>query len=166
ESWSTFLGHGKVTSPALVEATAATVKPADIAVLFFSSGSTSRPKGVFSNHRAVTLTLWRWKRVFNLGDDVRSWTANGWFWSGNFGMSLGGTLTSGGTLIVQRVFDAEEALQLIQDEKVTHPMAWPHQEAQLIAAPNYSKVNLSSVKYWDCNRPLAKHPTIKTTWEE
>ncbi len=168
ESWSSFLKHGDAISVALVNVIAANVNPADTAVLFFSSGSTARPKGILSAHKGVAVQCWRWRRMFGLGDDVRCWTPNAFFWSGNFGMALGATFAAGGTLVLQSIFDAAEALQLMQDERVTFPLAWPHQWAQLEAAPNWNKVDLSSLRYLDINssRPVAKHPTVSTQWAE
>jgi fatty-acyl-CoA synthase len=37
-------------------------------------------------------------------------SANGFIWSGNFAVALGGTLAAGGALILQRTFDPAEAL--------------------------------------------------------
>ena len=102
ETWQTFLAHGKNIPAALVDATSATVKPSDSGVLFFSSGSTGKPKGILSAHRGVTIQCWRWRRIVNVADDVRSWSANGFFWSGNFCMALGGTLSAGGSLVLHR----------------------------------------------------------------
>ena len=68
---------------------------------------------------------------------VRCWAANGFFWSGNFGMALGTTLACGGALVLQRTFDPAEALELMEAERVNFPFAWPHQWAQLEAAPNW-----------------------------
>ena len=97
---------------------------------------------------------------------VRMWSANGFFWSGNFAMALGGTLSSGGSLVLQRWFDAEEALALMAAEKVTFLNAWPHQWAQLEAAPNYASVDLSAMHYIDAMTPIARQPTINTDWRE
>jgi fatty-acyl-CoA synthase len=166
ESWSEFLAHGAATPRELVDATAATVKPANAGVLFFSSGSTSLPKGILGSHRSVAIQCWRWPRMFALQDDVRCWTANGFFWSGNFTMAMGCTFAAGGTLALQPTFNAAEALELMEAERVTLPLAWPHQYAQLVEAPNWSKVNLSSFRYTDCNGLLARHPTVSTTWTE
>jgi fatty-acyl-CoA synthase len=166
EAWPQFLSRAEATSSALVDARAATVKPADAAALFFSSGSTGKPKGILSSHRGVTIQCWRWARMFGLGDDVRTLTANGFFWSGNFCMALGGTLSSGGALILQSTFDPEQALQLMEAEHVTLPVAWPHQWAQLESAPNWATVDLSSVRYIDPSTALGRHPTVKTTWTE
>jgi fatty-acyl-CoA synthase len=94
ESWANFLARGAVTPPALVAAIADSVRPTDTAALFFSSGSTARPKGIFSAQRAIAIQLWRMGRLFNLSGDVRSWTPNGLFWSGNFATVMGTTLST------------------------------------------------------------------------
>jgi fatty-acyl-CoA synthase len=166
ESWSDFLALGEATPPALLEAAAATVTPANAGVLFFSSGSTSKPKGILGSHRQITIQCWRWRRMLALQDDVRCWTANGFFWSGNFCMAIGATFASGGTLVLQSTFVAAEALELMQAERVTMALAWPHQYAQLTAAANWQEVDLSSLHYVDVNLPLASHPSVSTDWTE
>ena len=164
EDWNAFLARGDAVTQALVDATAATVTPADPGVLFFSSGSTAKPKGILSAHRGPTLQLWRWKRFLQAGPDARAWSANGFFWSGNFAMAIGGALSSGGSLILQATFQPEEALTLMEREKATMAFAWPHQYAQLEGAANWNAVDLSSLHY--VNVALAKHPTVDTDWQE
>jgi fatty-acyl-CoA synthase len=166
EAWDRFLAQGEREPRELVEATAAAVLPSDAAVLFFSSGSTSKPKGILSAHRGVSIQLWRFRRMYGFTPDdrVRGWTANGFFWSGNFTMVLGSTLASGGTLVLQSTFDAAEALELMQNERVNFPFAWPHQWAQLEGAPNWKRVDLSSVKFADFKTPIAHHPTVSSEW--
>jgi fatty-acyl-CoA synthase len=168
EGWSAFLSRGKAVPEALVEAAADAVAPSDPGILLFSSGSTGKAKGILSANRAVCLQAWRWPQWYDIRPEAppRTWSANGFFWSGNFVMALGGTLSSGGTLLLQRWFDAEEALTLMQDEKATMPLAWPHQWAQLEAAPNYLDVDLSSLRYLDRTMPLARHPTVSVDWLE
>ncbi|QDK32249.1 class I adenylate-forming enzyme family protein [Sphingomonas sp. IC081] len=166
EGWQTFLARGESVDPVLVDAAAATVQPSDPGVLFFSSGSTGKAKGILSAHRGVCLQLWRWPQWYAVQEPPRTWSANGFFWSGNFAMALGGTLGSGGSLVLQRWFDAGEALALMEAERATMILAWPHQWAQLIAAPNYETVDLSSMVYLDALTPCARHPTISTTWRE
>lgn len=168
DTWEVFLARGRDEPRELVEATAAAVRPSDAAVLFFSSGSTSRPKGILSAHRGVCIQLWRFRRMYGFGpqDNVRCWTANGFFWSGNFAMGLGATFASGGALVLQPTFSAAEALELMDTERVNFPLAWPHQWAQLEGAPNWSNVDLSSMRFVDFNTPLARHPTVSGRWFE
>jgi acyl-CoA synthetase (AMP-forming)/AMP-acid ligase II len=166
EDWESFVARGTNTSLAQLEARAAAVCPADPGVLFFSSGTTDKPKGILSAHRGVSIQLWRMRRQQGLGDDVRSWTANGFFWSGNFAMVVGGTLSAGGSLVLQRTFQAGQALNLMESERVTFLFAWPHQWSQLIAAENWDNADLSALKYMDIDSAIAQHPTVKTTWVE
>jgi fatty-acyl-CoA synthase len=167
ETWSGFLARGERVAEALVEATVATTTPADIAALFLSSGSTSRPKGILSAHRGVTIQCWRWPRFFALEGDVRTWTANSFIWSGNFAMALGGTLAAGGAIVLQRIFEPSEALELMQAERVTWPHAWPHQWARLESAPSWSTTDLRSLRYVDGCRPAARHPTFRAApWSD
>lgn len=168
EGWSSFLSRGEEVSPELVEAAAASVAPSDPGVLFFSSGSTGKSKGILSAHRGVCLQLWRWPKWYNVdpAHPPRMWSANGFFWSGNFAMALGGTLSSGGALVLQRWFDPEEALELMAKEKANFPNAWPHQWPQLEAAKNWLDVDLSAMRYVDKTMLFARHPTIQTDWLE
>ena len=168
EGWSAFRSRGRDVTEALVEAATEAVSPADPGILLFSSGSTGKAKGILSANRGVCLQLWRWAQWYNFEPDKppRTWSANGFFWSGNLVMAVGGTLSSGGTLLLQRWFDAAEALELMEAEKATQPIAWPHQWAQLAGAPNYESVDLSSLYYVDKTMQLARHPTVSVDWLE
>ncbi|MET0241016.1 MAG: class I adenylate-forming enzyme family protein [Sphingobium sp.] len=168
EGWSAFLSRGASVPDELVDATAAAVAPSDPGVLLFSSGSTGKAKGILSANRGVCLQMWRWARWYNTdpAHPPRTWSANGFFWSGNFASAMGATLSAGGTLVLQRWFDAKEALWLMDVEKASMPIAWPHQWAQLTAEPSYAMTDLSSFVYVDALTPLAQHPTVNSTWRE
>jgi len=165
-SWADFLARGRDEPRELVLATAAATKPSDTGALFFSSGSTSKPKGVLSAHRGIAIQMWRFRRVCEFGpeDNLRCWSANGFFWSGNFVMSLGATLAAGGCLVLQSTFAAVEALELMAAERVNYPFAWPHQWAQIETAPNWLAVDLSSMRFADVKTPIARHPTVTAEW--
>jgi fatty-acyl-CoA synthase len=167
EEWEAFLSRGDDVPQQEVDARAATNTPADPGALFFSSGSTARPKGILSSHRGVALQLWRWAGWYAAKPrELRMWPANGFSWSGNFGMCLGGALTRGGSIVLQSTFDPEEALSLMEREKVTFLNAWPHQWGQLVGAKNWETTDLSAMIYMDAKSPIAAHPTITTNWRE
>jgi fatty-acyl-CoA synthase len=148
EPWSDFLRHASATPSALVEATAAKVLPADAGALFFSSGTTNVPKGVLHAQRALAIQWWRWRRLMG--------------GSGNFSMVIGSTLSAGGALVLQPTFEAEEALELMQAERVTFALCWPHQWEKLEAAANWNTVDLSSLHYIEGNTSPVRHATIRT----
>ena len=168
EGWGAFLARGESVDEELVLAAADAVAPADPGLLLFSSGSTGKAKGILSANRGVCLQLWRWGGwyAFDPQNPPRTWSSNGFFWSGNFAQALGGTLSTGGTLVLQRWFDAAEANELMAKERATMALAWPHQWPQLAAAPNYLDVDLSAMRYVDRTMPIAQHPTITSNWRE
>jgi len=169
ESWDAFLAHGASIDDGLVEARVQSVHPSDPALLFFSSGSTGKPKGILNAHRGVNIQSWRWARIYCITpeDHLRTWGPNGLFWSGNFSLSLGTTLAVGGALILQRTFDPAEAVRLLEAERVSLPYCWPHQWAQLEAAPGWDEADLSSFKFFEAAQNLRRpQSTVSTPWIE
>jgi acyl-CoA synthetase (AMP-forming)/AMP-acid ligase II len=166
EHWPDLLKRGPLAPAPLVKALADEVAPTDRGLVFFSSGSTAKPKGIVHAHRAAAIQCWRWRRIFAVDPDVRTWTANGFFWAGNFAMALGTTFSAGGCLILQRYFVPGESLKLMQDEGVSLPLAWPHQWTALAADPAFREVDLSKLRYVGEGSALRTHPTVKTNWQE
>lgn len=166
EQWQAFLAHGDRIAPGLVAATAAASSPVDDALIFFSSGSTALPKAIQQTHRAATAQCWRFGHWFETDSSVRTWSANGFFWSGNFAMAFGSALSVGGCLVLQRYFQPDEALALFQAEKVSQIIAWPHQEARLTECPGWADADLSALHYIDRDSVIAAHPTVNTQWKQ
>jgi fatty-acyl-CoA synthase len=165
EGWNDFL-KGPLAAPELVEAIGAEIMPTDRGLIFFSSGSTAKPKAIMHTHRAAAIQSWRWSRIYNVDPDVRSWAANGLFWSGNFAMALGTTFSAGGCMVLQSAFNPGEALRLMQAERVTLPIAWPHQWAKLVEDPAYQEVDLGALRYVGETSALRTHPTVNCDWQE
>ncbi|MFT3967709.1 MAG: class I adenylate-forming enzyme family protein, partial [Sphingobium sp.] len=167
ESWAAFLASGDGVDDAVLDARAAAVHPSDVGAIFFSSGTTSLPKGIVHTQRAMALQWWRWRRIFNLDPEnhpVRGWTGNGFFWSGNISMMVGMCLTTGGAIVLQPVFDAGEALDLMEKERVSYPNGRPHQWARLQESDRWDKADLSSLHYVTYGGIIHSHPTVKTDW--
>jgi acyl-coenzyme A synthetase/AMP-(fatty) acid ligase len=165
ESWSEFL-RDTLAPEELLESVGAEIAPTDRGLIFFSSGSTAKPKGIVHAHRAAAIQCWRWRYIWDLDPQVRTWTANAFFWSGNFAMALGATLAAGGSLVLQSHFATDEALQLMQAERVTLPIAWPHQWAKLVGDPAWNRTQLSSLRYVGEACPARGHPTVQSNWQE
>ncbi len=165
ESWDGFLQQGKSISNEVVQARAALVHPTDDGALFFSSGTTSLPKGILHAQRSFTIQFWRFPRLWALKGPARSWTGNGFFWSGPVVIILGTAFSTGGAIVMQPLFDADEALKLIEAERVTLLNGRPHQWARMQSSPNWDKADLSSLREFTKGEILMQHPTVKTDWE-
>jgi fatty-acyl-CoA synthase len=140
--------------------------PDDPAVVLFSSGTTSTPKGMSHSHRAVTMQSWVQAQIFGRHEQTRMWSALPMFWTAGLNTAMGATLASGGCWVVQETFEAGGALALMARERVTEPYALPHQTGALEEHPDWAGTDLSSLTCVYGKSAFARHPTVHgdTTW--
>lgn len=165
ESWESFLHQAINVGDEVVAARSAMVHPYDDGGLFFSSGTTSTPKGILHSQRSFTIQFWRWPQVWGIDAPARCWTGNGFFWSGPMTIIVGTALSTGGAIVLQPLFEPEEALRLIEAEKVTLMNGRPHQWARMQSAPNWLSADLSSLQQVTKGEIIMQHPTVKMDWE-
>jgi fatty-acyl-CoA synthase len=147
ESWDAFVEIGRGLPDGVLDAAAREVTTSDDAIIIYTSGTTAEPKAVLHTHRSVSVQMWRWAVQLQLNANDRVWTAFPFFWTAGFSMMLGGTLSSGSTLILQEVFDAGDALKLIEQERITTIHALEHTDAQLASHPDARSRDLSSLTH-------------------
>ncbi|WP_317929759.1 class I adenylate-forming enzyme family protein [Halioxenophilus sp. WMMB6] len=165
EDWQAFLACGSDVPTEVVEARAKLVGPADTGGLFFSSGTTSLPKGILHRQRAFAIQFWRWPRLWGLTGLPRCWTGNGFFWSGPVTILVGTAFSTGGALIMQPLFDSAEALRLIKEERVTLMNGRPHQWARMQSEPSWAEADFSSLQQITKGEIILEHPTTNTSWD-
>ena len=155
EGWEELLALGDGVSDALVDAACAQVEPSDDALIIYTSGTTAKPNGVLHSHRAPILQSWRIAEVQRLGPADRVYTTYPFFWTAGIAMSLGGTLAAGGCLLLQEIFEAGAALELMEVERATAVHAWPHQHKSMAEHASAAQRDLSSLRKIDFSSPLA-----------
>jgi fatty-acyl-CoA synthase len=98
--------------------------PQDLAYLLYTSGSTSRPKGVELQHYAQIENMWHIGERMHVTEDDRLWLAVSLFWGLGCENALFNLLTHGGTVVLQEHFDAGEACS-------TARQTWPRRSSSI-----------------------------------
>jgi fatty-acyl-CoA synthase len=89
------------------------VAPEDVALLLYTSGSTSRPKGVPLLHGGVVENGYHIGERMHLGRGDRVWLASPLFWSYGSANALCALFTHLGGVVLQAPFEPERAIDLI-----------------------------------------------------
>ncbi|MBL8774156.1 MAG: acyl--CoA ligase [Phenylobacterium sp.] len=140
--------------------------PEDDATILYTSGTTGRPKGALGTHRNMTSNLGASgvaaaRNFLRAGEPLPEMDATRlpqrvtllvvpMFHATGLSATLGPTMSAGGKIVLMRRWDAEPAMRLIQDEKVSSTGGVPTIAWQLIEHParaNYDLSTLLTVSY-------------------
>jgi long-chain acyl-CoA synthetase len=136
------------------------IDPDDDATIFYTSGTTGRPKGAVGTHRNSASNLMNLFFVSTAGSLRRpgpapesgSGTQNAnllsvpLFHATGCHALLVTNTAAGGKLVMMHHFDPERALELIEREQITIFGGVPAMVMQVIDSPNFAKRDTSSVK--------------------
>ncbi|HEV2369188.1 MAG TPA: class I adenylate-forming enzyme family protein [Acidimicrobiales bacterium] len=131
---------------ALVDAMGDDVLPVDPMLITYTSGSTGEPKGVVHGHGGVIRHSRNLASLSGIDTTARLWTPMPLCWVGGFAFTLLRALVVGAAFITQEVMDAGVALDLIEDERVTHVSAWPAVSKTMREHPSFASRDLSSLR--------------------
>ena len=139
-----------------------TIDPEDDATIFYTSGTTGRPKGAVGTHRNMGTNLMslffintRGATRYGAGASatpVGEKTQAAFLLSVPLFHATGchsvmvSNLAAGGKLVMMHHFDPERALELIEREKITTFGGVPAMVMQVLDSPNFSKFDTSSIR--------------------
>lgn len=113
--------------------------------IIYTSGTMGKPKGAVLTHRGLLHTARAVTDALQQRDDDRVLASVPFFTV--FGIQTAiGTLLTGGTLVLQPEFDPQQALDLIEGERISVVHGVPTMFQLLMSDPTFGSRNLSSVR--------------------
>jgi fatty-acyl-CoA synthase len=143
--WDEFVARGSEVSAEELAAAAAAVQPTDPLLLLYTSGSTAEPKGVVLAQGPLL------ENGVGIGDRRgvdrrdRIWLGSPLFYGLGAANCLPVWLTHGATLVLQGVFTAESALEVIERERCTVFYGMSNMIRAIHEHPAYSRDRVASL---------------------
>ncbi|MBF7082847.1 acyl--CoA ligase [Desulfallas sp. Bu1-1] len=123
------------------------VKPEDIDVIMFTSGTTGNPKGAMLNHFGMTNSVRFMAQRAGLENGGVWINVMPLFFMGGNGFASLGTLQQQATHVLVIEFDVPLFLSLMEEYKGTFSLLVPTMMEAILAYPDLKKYDLSSWKY-------------------
>jgi len=133
---------GAALSDDRLNAMQAQVASTDPATIFFTSGTTAAPKGAVHTHANMLQAAHNVADHLGLTPEDRTWGYLPFFFTGGLVAVALATLSRGGCVLLQEVFEPGATLKLMAEHGCTTLFAWPHQAEALIAHPDFSHTPL------------------------
>ena len=143
--WLEFLARGDGVSAADLAVASEAVDPDDILHILYTSGSTSRPKGVQVTHRGVIENAFQVGERLHLEPEDRFWHSGPLFYGLGTVFALPAVWTHGATFVIQPSFVPAAALALIEREKITAFTGYGNVTRALVQHDDFSSRDLSSL---------------------
>jgi fatty-acyl-CoA synthase len=122
------------------------VRPADDALILYTSGSTSKPKAVRLAHHGLIENGFNIGERQGLGREDRILAAVPLFWAYGSANAMPATITHGGALVLQERFEPGGALTLIEQHRCTAIYTLPAMTSALITHPEFAPARTSSLR--------------------
>jgi HIP---CoA ligase len=143
---SQFLQRAEQVSRADVLARADEITESDVSDMFFTSGTTGRPKGAITNHAQNIRVYENYINGVGMRRGDRYLLVNPLFHTFGYKAGLLSILIAGITLVPQATFDADESLRLIHTERISVIPGPPTLYASILDHPSRPDLDLSSLR--------------------
>jgi HIP---CoA ligase len=143
--WTDFerQGAGRGRAAAL---RAAAVEPEQVSDILFTSGTTGRSKGAMGAHRQALDVARAWAECGEVTSEDRYLVLNPFFHSFGYKAGILVCLLTGATLVPQLVYDPEQAMRLIESERITVLPGAPTIYQTILDHPARDKLDLASLR--------------------
>jgi len=120
----------------------------DLFVLMFTSGTTSRPKGVMHLHANLLNACRKYVEAFGLSPEDRWLIVTPMTHLTAFGISyLAGALAAGSSMVMLETWNVKKALELVEQHRITHLVGAPSMLIDIARSPELDSRDLSSLRF-------------------
>ncbi len=144
--WADLDEHAAEVPPEAADERAAAVTAEHVSDILFTSGTTGRSKGAMSAHRQALAVARAWAECGRLTSADRYLVVNPFFHSFGYKAGILACLVSGAAIVPQRVYDAEEAMRLVEAERITVFPGAPTIYQTILDYPGRASMDLSSLR--------------------
>ena len=145
-SWADHLSRAADVDPSVTSERAAAVEADDLCDILFTSGTTGAPKGAMLRHGASVRAYEDWSTVVGLREGDRYLVVNPFFHA--FGLKAGilASLLKGATIVPQPVFDVNQVMQRVVEERITMLPGPPAVFQSILDHPELDRFDMSSLR--------------------
>ncbi len=144
--WAGFLALGSKVSEDQLAARQARIKPGSLSDVLYTSGTTGRPKGVMTTHGQNLRAFEIWTDVLGMKENDRYLVVNPFFHSAGYKAGWLAALIRGAMILPHQVFDAEQILARIANERISFLLGPPTLFLTLLAHPRAKEFDLTSLR--------------------
>lgn len=144
--WDGFLKRGRDVPDADIDARIDSIGPDDPSDVVFTSGTTGNPKGVVMAHGQTLRAYLDWCDWADLRAGDRYLIANPFFHIFGYKAGCLACLMRGATIVPLAVFDAGDALELVERERITVFPGAPTIYQSLLDHPDRTRRDISSLR--------------------
>ncbi|MDB5963320.1 MAG: hypothetical protein JWP59_4614, partial [Massilia sp.] len=141
QSWNSMVARGEP------EGAFAECRPDDPAVIFYTSGTTGRPKGVLLAHQALVAITDLTSQNFRLQPSDSSLIPNSLSFIYPLMINCFSCIRSGATVVLQDRFHPEHALRAIEQQRITIFMGVPTMFSMMLNWAQDEQVDVSSLRF-------------------
>lgn len=145
-SWDAFLASGSTISDSDYDQAIAAVEPDTISDIFFTSGTTGRPKGVMTSHSQNIKVFDVWAECVGLVESDRYLIVNPLFHTFGYKAGVLSSILRGVTMVPLPTFEVEEVMRLVESERITVLPGAPTIYLTILAYEHRSEFDLSSLR--------------------